>query len=179
MADAKTRARTFVDANVLFAGIAFPRWPHEVLRHASAGDFRLVLSPLAIKQARRNLQKRFPEYVDRFEAFIHSVNYELVSDPTPEEVEANKDIIRDLSDVPIALSAISARVEYLVSEDKDFTTQDETTLELRRHLKIMLSGTFLREVMGWTSEQLESIRHRKWSDISEKEGRVQGQSSEA
>jgi len=30
----------------------------------------------------------------------------------------------------------------------------------------MLSGTFLREVMGWTSEQLKSIRHRKWSDIA-------------
>jgi hypothetical protein len=92
--------------------------------------------------------------------------------------DANKNLIRDFSDVPVALSAISAKVDYLVSEDKDFTTQDETTAELRRHLKVMLSGTFLREVMGWTSEQLESIRHRKWSDILEKESRVQAQASE-
>ncbi|MCI0613268.1 type II toxin-antitoxin system VapC family toxin [bacterium] len=172
MADAKNKVRAFVDANVLFAGAAFPRWPYEVLRHAAAGDFRLVLSPLVIKQARRNLEKRFSEYIDRFEAFVQSIDYELVADPTLEEVEANKNIIRDFSDVPVALSAISAKVEYMVSEDKDFTTQDETTAELRRHFKIMLSGTFLREVMGWTSEQLESVRHRKWSDISEKEDRV-------
>jgi len=173
MAGAEIKVRAFIDANVLFAGIAFPRRPYEVLQHAAAGDFRLVLSPLVINQARRSLQKNFPEYIDRFEAFIESVDYELVSDPTLDEVEANKNIIRDFSDVPVALSAISAKAEYIVSEDKDFTTQDATTAALRGHLKIMLSGTFLREVMGWTSEQLESIRHRKWSDITEKESHVQ------
>jgi len=69
--------------------------------------------------------------------------------------------------VAVALAAIVAKADYLVSEDKDLTVQDETTAELRRHVKVMLSGTFLREVMGWTSEQLEAIRHRKWSDIPE------------
>jgi len=34
MAGNKEKVRVFIDANVLFAGIAFPRWPHEVLRHA-------------------------------------------------------------------------------------------------------------------------------------------------
>lgn len=168
MARTKIKVRALVDANVLFAGIAFPRWPYEVLRHAAAGDFRLVLSPLVIEQARRNMQKHFPEYVNRFEIFIQSLDYDLVSDPTRDEVAVKKNIIRDLSDVPIALSAIAAKVDYLVSEDKDFTAQDETTTELRRHLKIMLSGTFLREVMGWTSEQLEAIRHRKWNDMVKK-----------
>jgi len=62
-----------------------------------------------------------------------------------------------------------AGVDYVVSEDKDFTSQDESTTELRRHLKAMLSGTFLREVMGWTSDELEAIRHRKWSDMPESE----------
>jgi hypothetical protein len=83
------------------------------------------------------------------------------------EIEVNKNLVRDLSDVPIALAAIGAKADYLVSEDKDFTVQDETTVELRRHLKVMVSGTFLREVMGWTSEQLEATRYRTWSDILE------------
>jgi chemotaxis signal transduction protein len=56
-----------------------------------------------------------------------------------------------------------------ISEDKDFTIQDKSTEELRRHLKIMLTGTFLREVIGLTSEELERIRHRNWDDISEVE----------
>lgn len=167
MPNSPNKVRAFTDANVLFAGIAFPRWPREVLRHAVSGDFKLVLCPLVIEEARRNLQKRYPEYLGRFEDFLEVVDYELVSDPTSEEIEANQNLVRDLSDVAIALSAIAARVNYLISADKDLTTQDETTEELRRHIKVLLSGTFLREVMGWTSEELESIRNRKWSDLPE------------
>ena len=82
---------------------------------------------------------------------------------------ANQKLVRDLTDVAVALAAISAKVDYLISEDKDFTVQDESTAEIRKHVKVMLSGTFLREVMGWTSDELDAIRHRKWSDISESE----------
>ena len=32
-------------------------------------------------------------------------------------------------------------------------------------LTVLLSGTFLREVLGWSSERLESIRHRSWKDL--------------
>jgi predicted nucleic acid-binding protein len=167
MTDPNRKWRVFIDANVLFAGIVFPRWPREVLRYAAAGDIQLVLSPLVVQQARRNLQKRFPDYVDRFEEFLQVVDCELVPDPTPEKIEANKNLVRDLSDVAVALAAIAAKVDYLVSEDKDFTVRDETTVELRRHLKVAVSGTFLREVMGWTGEQLEAIRYRKWGDTPE------------
>ena len=74
-----------------------------------------------------------------------------------------------MSDVAVALAAIIAKADYLISEDKDLTVQDETTAELRKHIKVMLSGTFLREIMGWRSEQLEVIRHRRWSDIKKAE----------
>ncbi len=169
MVDPQQKPRTLTDANVLFSGSAFPRWPHEVLRHAALGDFQLVLCPLVIKEAREHLKSTFPEHLNRFEEFLQKAKYELAPDPTPEAIEANKTLVRDLSDVAIALAAITAGVDYLVSEDKDLTVQDETTAELRRHLKVMLSGTFLREVMGWTSEQLEAIRHRRWSDMPPEE----------
>jgi predicted nucleic acid-binding protein len=167
MAKSAKDSRVLTDSNILFSGSAFPRWPYEVLQHALRGDFKLVLCPLVIDQARSHLQKRFPEHLPRFELFLQKANYELVPDPTSEEVAANRNLIRDLSDTAIALAAMVANVDYVVSEDKDFTAQDETTAELRRHIKPKLAGTFLREVMGWTSEELEAIRHRKWSDIEE------------
>ena len=165
----RKKPRVFVDANILLAGSAFPRWPHEVLAHAADGDFRLVLSPLVVKQAREHLRKIFPAHLARFEKFLRAVDYELVPDPTSAEVNAHKNLVRDESDVPIVLAAIAARVDYLVSEDKDLTARDETTAELRRHLRVMLSGTFLREVMGWTSEELEAVRHRAWNAIADEE----------
>ena len=169
MADPRKKPRAFTDANILLSGNAFPRWSYEVLQHATDGDFKLVLCPLVINQARKHLQRRFPEHLPRFEKFLRETEYELVPDPAQEEIDANQNLVRDLSDVAIALAAIGAGVDYVVSEDKDLTTQDETTAELRRHLKVLLSGTFLREVMGWTSDELEAIRHRKWDDIPESE----------
>jgi len=56
-------------------------------------------------------------------------------------------------------------VDYLVSEDKDLTTVDETTKVLRRSVQPLLSGTFLRQVMSWSSEELEAVRHRTWDEM--------------
>lgn len=169
MAASNRKIRAFADANILFSSAAFPRWSYEVLRHAVLDDFKLVLCPLVINQAQRNLQKRYPQHVRNLEKLLRLTDYELVADPTPEDVKANQKLVRDLSDVAVALAAIAAKVDYLISEDKDLTVQDKTTEELRRYLNVVLSGTFLREVLGLTSEELESIRHRTWDDMLEVE----------
>jgi len=158
--------RVFLDANVLIAGSSFPRWAYEVLSHALKGGFQVILSPFVIEQARKHLKKDFPTSAQaRFEKFLYDVHYKEVPDPTPKEVLENKDLVRHLDDIPLALSVIKAKVDYLVTEDKDFTTKDKTTEKLRRFVQPMLCGTFLKEVIGWTSEDLEEARHRKWLDI--------------
>jgi hypothetical protein len=155
-----------VDATVLIAGSGWPRWPREVLLAGLRGEYQLVLCPYVIRQAHRNLSQRFPQHLGRFEAFLSLASLELVPDPDAQAVAENRDLVRDESDIPIALAAIRAGVDYLVSEDKDFTARDETTAELHRHLTVLLPGTFLRQVLGWTSEELEEIRHRRWSDLA-------------
>jgi len=157
--------RVMVDANILIAGSVWPRWPYEVLQHSLRGDFQLVLSEYILQQARTHIRRRFPNHVDQFDKFLQVCEFELVADPTQEQVTQNLDLVRDPSDVPVALAAIHARVDYLVSEDKDLTVQDETAARLRQELKVMISGTFLREVMEWKSEDLEKVRHRTWRDI--------------
>ena len=71
------------------------------------------------------------------------------------------------ADVPIALAAIAAKVDYFVTYDKDFTDKDKTTQRVREAIPgIVLPPVFLREVMGWTSEELEKIRLRNWRDLT-------------
>lgn len=159
------KARVALDATVLFAGSAWPRWPYEVLLAGLREDVYLVLSQFVIDQARRNLRRKFPHHLDRFEEFLSAAAFELVPEATPEQVEKNRGLVRDDSDLPVVLPAIAAKVNCMVSEDKDLTTRDETTAKLHQKLTVMLSGTFLREVLGWTSEELEAIRHRDWSDL--------------
>jgi putative PIN family toxin of toxin-antitoxin system len=159
------KLRVMVDANILIAGSVWPRWPYEVLQYALRGDFQLVLSEYILQQARTHIRRRFPNHEVQFDRFLQACEYELVADPTREQVAQNLDLVRDPSDVPVALAAIHAGVNYLVSEDKDLTVQDETTAKLRQELNVLISCTFLREVMGWSSEALEKVRRRTWRDI--------------
>jgi putative PIN family toxin of toxin-antitoxin system len=123
--------RVMLDANILIAGSVWPRWPYEILRHAVKGDFQLVLTPYIITEARDRLSKRFPDNAWRFERILLAADYERVRDPTKRQVQKHSHLVRDPTDVPIALAAIQSRVDYLVSEDKDLTVQDATTAELR------------------------------------------------
>ena len=71
-----------LDATVLIAGIGWPRWSHEVLRHAARGDFKAVLSSLIVEQARRHLAKLAPAQVMEFDRWQELSVAEMVSDPT-------------------------------------------------------------------------------------------------
>lgn len=157
--------RVFLDANILIRGITLPRFPYEVLQHAGKRDFTPVFSAMVLDSTKRYIAKLFPDYQDMLAVLLETLDYEVVPDPLPEEVQARPTLVRDLRDVPVALSAIQAQVDYLVSTDRDFTDIDATTIELRRYLKPMKPGSFLREIMGWSSEDLSAIERRRWPDM--------------
>jgi predicted nucleic acid-binding protein len=161
------KPRVFLDANILIRGITFPRFPYEVLRHAANGDFALLLSPIVLDSARFYVHNRFPDYQEALEVLLDLLDYELVPDPPPDQVAEHPKLVRDAKDIPVALSAIQARADYLISTDRDFTDENDTTAELRRHIRAIRVGTFLREVMGWTSKALSAIERRHWSDLDE------------
>ena len=154
-----------LDTNVFVAGIGWPRWPREVLLAGLRGDLQLVASPYVLDQTRRVLAKRFPERLLSFENFLARGAVEIVPNPGQEELDTNAGLVRDVTDVPVVLAAINAQVDYLVSEDKDLTSQDTTTELFHDRLTVLLPGTFLREVLGWTGDDLERLRGRNWEDI--------------
>jgi predicted nucleic acid-binding protein len=166
MADTQRSLRVMADANVLIAGVLFPRWFHEFLRHALRGDFTLLLSEQAIREARRRMRMGTERQAAALEGFLADCPFELVLDPPREQVAQNSDLLRDPTDIPIALAAINACADYLVTNDKDFTTPDQTTATLRQSIRPITVGRFLHEVMHWSSEELERIRKRNWSDLA-------------
>ena len=93
------------------------------------------------------------------------IDYELVSEPTPEEEDANLNLVRDPKDVYIVLAAVKAKVDHLVSADADLTDVDETTEKLRQLIQPLKIGSFLSDVMGWSSEELERISKRRWIEL--------------
>jgi len=149
-----------VDANILFAAVGWRRWPYYVLKHAAAGDFHLVLSRRIIEEATEEIAAKLPDQTAPFRRLLAILKPEVAPEPTEKQISRNRGLLPDPEDVPIALAAINARVDYFVSEDKHFTQKSEQTAALHQRLNIMLSGTFLREVMQWTGEQLDEVRVR-------------------
>jgi predicted nucleic acid-binding protein len=162
----QNKLRVMVDANILVAGIGWPRFPYEVLQHAFLGDYQLVLTAQIINEARYSAQQVIPDRSHVLDAFLEEVEYELIPVPTEEEIQAHPDLVRDPKDIHVALAAINAQVNFLVSQDKDFTSHDQTTRVLHERLNILLPAVFLRQHMSWTSEALESIRKRTWKDMA-------------
>lgn len=152
------KLRVMLDANVLVAGTIWPRFPGQVLNHAVIGDFRLVLTEYILEEARRHITRLRPDKLVNFEGILERIDFELVVEPSQAEIDRNNHLVRDLNDVPIVLAAINAKVDYFVSQDKDIT---DPTQPIHEKLKIILPGTFLREHMGWTSEDLERVRNAK------------------
>jgi len=153
------------DSNILIAGVLKPRWFFEFLGHAIRGDFQLVLAPQTVAEVSRWAETKGGHRQSALQFFLAACGFELAPDPSPEEVQANATLVRDMTDVPVALSSIRARVNYLVTNDDDFHAED-TKAELERHgIQVMLVGTFLAEVMGWQSRELEALRRREWSDL--------------
>lgn len=131
-----------------------------LLQHAVAGDFQLVLSPFVIEEARRHLARLAPDALPDFEAFLRLSDYEAAPDPTSAEVAAHLQLVRDPKDVPVALAALQAQVDVVVSHDRDLTESEA----LQAQVPVLLPAVFLRDLMGWTSEELEAIRHRNWQE---------------
>ena len=151
-----------VDTTILVSGTMWPRWPFEVLQGALSGKFRLILLPYVLKEARRKFRDDFPSFATEFEEFINACPHEEADNPSTRQLQEYPNISRDIEDTPIALGAIKAKADCLVSEDKDLTTI------VSDKLRVVLSGTFLREYMNWTSDELEAIRHRTWKDLTKR-----------
>lgn len=160
------KLRIMLETNVVFAGVIWPRFPYEVLRHAVQGDYQLVLPEYVLYETRKTIKKFGSRATKRLEDFLTASQYELAADPSNEELQTNERLVRDVKDVPIALAAINAKVDYLLSQDRDLT---DPTEPIHQKLKILLPAAFLRQHMGWSSDDLEAIRHRTWDDLSDEE----------
>jgi hypothetical protein len=135
------------------------------MRSAIRRRFSLFLPEQVVAEARRHLPGR--KQTDALDSFLSESRYEELPMPSVERVRENLDLVRSEKDVPIALALLDGQVEVLVTNDRDFTDPLATAERFRDHILPMLPPVFLREVLGWPSEALESIRHRTWADFKD------------
>jgi predicted nucleic acid-binding protein len=127
------RLRIFLDSNILTGGIV-SAWGLDkaVLSLCAARICRLVLAEAVREEVEENLllhAGRLPaeeaeELIDNYRRLLELAKPERIPYPSLDEVRANRHLIRHESDVPVLLSAMTAKPDWFLSHNtKHFTQQ--------------------------------------------------------
>jgi predicted nucleic acid-binding protein len=115
------RVRLFLDSNVLTAGI-LSTWGLDkaVLSLCAARICRLVLAEAVREEVEENLLTRV---LEDFTRLIALTRPEIVPYPSAAEVVASRHLIRHTADVPVLLSAVASRPDWVLTHNTKHFTQ--------------------------------------------------------
>lgn len=109
--------RVFADANVPFAAaISAGGRSAALFALSEIGLCQLMTSPHAVAEARRNLEARYPQTLDRFERLLRGVV--VVAEAMPAGVAWARGQGLPEEDAPILAAAVVARADVLVTGDR-------------------------------------------------------------
>jgi predicted nucleic acid-binding protein len=125
------RIRLFLDSNVLTGGIVSP-WGLDkaTLSLCAAKVCKLVLAEVVRDEVEENLllhAERLPtldadRLIDDYRRLVKLTDPELIPYPASDLVRANRHLIRHAADVPVLLSAIASKPDWLLTHNtKHFT----------------------------------------------------------
>jgi predicted nucleic acid-binding protein len=144
------RIRLFLDSNVLIAGIVSP-WGLDkaTLSLCAAKICKLVLAAVVRDEVEENLllhTGRLPSLeadrsIDRYRRLIRLTDPELVPYPDGELVHSSRGLIRHAADVPVLLSAIASKPDWLLTHNTKHFTK---AIAQRTSLRIATPAAFFR-----------------------------------
>jgi predicted nucleic acid-binding protein len=148
------KLRLFLDSNVLTGGIVAP-WGLDkaVLSLCAARVCRLVLAEAVREEVEENLlvhagglpSEQAEALVEDYRRLIQLTKPEIISFPELELVRANRGLIRHEADVPVLLSAMAARPDWVLTHNvKHFTP----VVARRSGLRIATPMEFFRVLAG-------------------------------
>jgi len=143
--------RVFLDASVLFAAAySATGASREIIRLSIRGKIRLAVSRFVLEEVRRNLRKKVPESVGDLDRFLSTLDFKMVR-PTRYEVELAMEYTAP-KDAPIVAAARKAKVDYLVSLDRQHIVGVPEVKEQSK-LNIVLPAELLEEMRGQASAE--------------------------
>jgi predicted nucleic acid-binding protein len=147
---ARRRIRLFLDSNVLTGGIVSP-WGLDkaVLSVCAARVCRLVLAEIVREEVEENLlhhAERLPpldadDLIEDYRRLIKLSDPEVIRRPDRALVQSSRHLIRHETDVPVLLSAIASRPDWLLTHNTKHFTPAVTK---RTGLRIATPAEFFR-----------------------------------
>lgn len=144
------RIRLFLDSNVLTGGIVSP-WGLDkaTLSLCAAKVCRLVLAEVVRDEVEENLllhAQRLPAFdadqlIEDYRRLIKLTSPEIVPYPHTDLVQSSRHLIRHAGDVPVLLSAMVSKPDWLLTHNTKHFTK---TVAQRTSLRIATPAEFFR-----------------------------------
>jgi predicted nucleic acid-binding protein len=148
------RIRLLLDSNILTGGIVSP-WGLDkaVLSLCAAEVCRLVLAEVVRDEVEENLllhAERLPaldgeQLVEDYRRLIRLTSPEIVPYPSKSAVLSSRHLIRHEADVPVLLSAMACRPDWLLTNNSKHFTK---AVAQRTGLRVATPAEFFRELAG-------------------------------
>jgi putative PIN family toxin of toxin-antitoxin system len=130
--------RVLIDTNILISAALNPNGtPYKAFQKAVTYPNKGIICDQNIEELRRIFNRKFPQKISLLEHFLSIAFLTLEVVPTPVEVMAEEDYIRDIADRPILRAALVAKADVLLTGDKDFLESGIT------NPKIMTAAEFV------------------------------------
>lgn len=144
------RLRLFLDSNVLAGGILAP-WGLDkaVLALCAARICRLVLAEVVRQEVEVALlnrvsafdEKEAREILDDYVKLVRLARPEIVPPPSEAQVARSRSLIRHEADVPVLLSAMRSRPNWLLTHNREHFT---ASVARRTQLRIATPAEFFK-----------------------------------
>jgi predicted nucleic acid-binding protein len=144
------RIRLFLDSNVLTGGIVSP-WGLDkaTLSLCAANVCRLVLAEVVRDEVEENLllqAERLPalnadQLIENYRHLIELTNPEIIPYPDKDLVRLNRHLIRHAADVPVLMSAMASKPDWLLTHNTKYFTH---VVAQRTSLRIATPAEFFR-----------------------------------
>ena len=113
--------RVLIDTNVLIsASLSAKGVPFQAYVKAATYPNHGLICEHNVDEIKRIFHKKFPERLASLDKFLSVALLTLELVPIPTETVASETQIRDVDDRPILRAAIEAKVDILLTGDKDF-----------------------------------------------------------
>jgi len=134
--------RVALDTNVVISALAFPgSVSDKAMTRMILSDCQILLCNQVLTELRMVVRRKFPEKTESIERFLRDFSYLEISESSSVNLSSEQiPDVRDPSDLPILLSAITAKADILVTGDEDLLS----VASLITTLEILSPSEFLR-----------------------------------
>lgn len=144
------KVNIFLDSSALIAGIISETGAaHVLLQLGETEDTTLTISEVVFNETTRSIARKSPGNLDDMQKGIQKSRIRILPDPSHEEIQANLYLMDDPYDVPILLTAVKAKVDYVATHDHKHFLDDPKVAE-RSGIRIGTPG----DVLAWLRETL-------------------------